>query len=156
GGPVYGLAVANVGSGSVSSQIWVAGPTALNIFDPTGKLLGNIPVPGGPRYLTIPPETMVYVTTRQGGVDAIDLGTHRIFSLLTGGTFGPMDYDGITGNIYVPDQHNRQLDVLTPLSSGSTALPPEPIRRLNLDAAPQSVAITSDGQLGFIALSGGN
>src|SRR5256714_1984703 len=156
GGPVYGLAVANVGSGSVSSQIWVAGPTALNIFDPTGKLLGNIPVPGGPQYLTIPPGTMVYVTTRQGGVDAIDLGTHRIFSLLTGGTFGPMDYDAITGDVYVPDQQNKRLDVLTPLTSGETVLPPEPNRKFDLGVAPQSVAITSDGQLGFVALRGGN
>src|SRR5438094_8676382 len=44
GGPVYGLAVANVGSGSAGSQVWVAGPTALNISDPTGQLLGNSPV----------------------------------------------------------------------------------------------------------------
>jgi len=156
GGPVYGLAVANVGSGSVSSQIWVAGPTALNIFDPTGKLLGNIPVPGEPQYLTIPPGTTVYVTTRQGGVDAIDLGTHRIFSLLTGGTFGPMDYDAITGDVYVPDQQNKRVDVLTPLTSGETVLPPEPNRKFDLGVAPQSVAITSDGQLGFVALRGGN
>ena len=153
---IDGLAVANVGSGSVSSQIWVAGPTALNIFDPTGKLLGNIPVPGGPQYLTIPPGTTVYVTTRQAAVDAIDLGTHRIFSLLTGGTFGPMDYDAITGDVYVPDQQNKRLDVLTPLTSGETVLPPEPNRKFDLGAAPQSVAITSDGQLGFVALRGGN
>jgi DNA-binding beta-propeller fold protein YncE len=99
GGSVYGLAVANIGSGSVSSQIWVSGPTALNIFDPTGKLLGSIPVPGGPQYLTIPPGTMAYVTTRQGGVDAIDLGTHHVFPLISGGIFGPMDYDAITGDV---------------------------------------------------------
>ena len=156
GGPVYGLAVANVGSGSVSSQIWVANPTSLNIFDPTGKQLGSIPVPGGPQYISIPPGTTVYVTTRQGGVDAVDLGTHQVFSLLTGGTFGPMDYDAITGDVYVPDQRNKRLDVLTPLSSGETSLPPEPNRKFDLGVAPQSVAITSDGQLGFIALKGGN
>src|SRR5207302_3266914 len=112
GGPVYGLAVANVVSGSVSSQIWVAGPTAVNIFDPTGKLLGNIPVPGGPQYLTFPPGTTIYVTTRQGGVDAIELGTHHIFSLITGGTLGPMDDDAITGDVYVPDQQDKRLHVL--------------------------------------------
>src|SRR5204863_5738771 len=135
---------------------WVAGPTSLAIFDPTGKQLDNIPVPGSPQYLSIPPGTTVYVTTRQGGVDAVDLGTHRLVSLLTGGTFGPMDYDAITGDVYVPDQQNKRLDVLTPLTSGETALPPEPNRKFDLGVAPQSVAITSDGQLGFVALRGGN
>jgi DNA-binding beta-propeller fold protein YncE len=156
GGAVYGLAVANIGSGSVSSQIWVSGPSALNIFDPTGKLLGSIPVPGGPQYLTIPPGTMAYVTTRQGGVDAIDLSSHQVLSLITGGLFGPMDYDAITGDVYVPDQQNKRLDVLTPLASGETTLPPEPSRKFDLNAPPQSVAITSDGQLGFVALKNGS
>jgi hypothetical protein len=43
----------------------------------------------GSQYLSIPPGPMAYVTTRQGGVDAVDLGSHAVFSLLTGGTFGP-------------------------------------------------------------------
>jgi hypothetical protein len=155
-GPVYGLAVALVGAGSnTASQLWVANTTSVNIFDATGKQLNNIPIPGGPQYLSIPPGTMVYVTTRQGSVDAIDLNTRDIFTLISGGTFGPMDYDAITGDIYVPDQKNKQLDVLSPLSSGTTR-PPEPSHVFKLDVAPQSVAITSDGQLGFIALRGGN
>jgi len=156
-GPVYGLAVALVGAGSnTASQLWVANTTSVNIFDVTGKQLNNIPIPGGPQYLSIPPGTMVYVTTRQGSVDAIDLNTRDIFTLISGGIFGPMDYDAITGDIYVPDQKNKQLDVLSPLSSGTTTLPPEPNHVFKLGVAPESVAITSDGQLGFIALRGGN
>jgi hypothetical protein len=46
--------------------------------------------------------------------------------------------------------------VLTPLSSGSTPLPTEPNHTYNLGVPPQSIAITSDGQLGFVALDGGN
>ncbi len=158
-GPVYGIAVAQISSGSsgtTSDQIWVSGTTALTIFDATGKQLDTIPIAGGPQYLTIPPGTMVYVTTRQGSVDAVDIGTHRVFTLLTGGAFGPMDYDAITGEVYAPDRQNKQLDVLTPLNSGTTAVPREPDRTYSLGVAPQSVAITSDGQLGFVALSGGN
>jgi len=159
GGPVYGIAVAQISSGSsgtTSDQIWVSGTTALTIFDATGKQLDTIPIAGEPQYLTIPPGTMVYVTTRQGSVDAVDIGTHRVFTLLTGGAFGPMDYDAITGEVYAPDRLNKQLDVLTPLNSGTTAVPREPDRTYTLGVAPQSVAITSDGQLGFVALSGGN
>ncbi len=159
GGPVYGIAVAQISSGSsgtTSDQIWVSGTTALTIFDATGKQLDTIPIAGGPQYLTIPLGTMVYVTTRQGSVDAVDIGTHRVFTLLTGGAFGPMDYDAITGEVYAPDRLNKQLDVLTPLNSGTTAVPREPDRTYSLGVAPQSVAITSDGQLGFVALSGGN
>ena len=159
GGPVYGIAVAQISSGSsgtTSDQIWVSGTTALTIFDATGKQLDTIPIAGGPQYLTIPPGTMVYVTTRQGSVDAVDIGTHRVFTLLTGGAFGPMDYDAITGEVYAPDRQNKQLDVLTPLNSGTTAVPRELDRTYSLGVAPQSVAITSDGQLGFVALSGGN
>ncbi|HLQ29525.1 MAG TPA: hypothetical protein VK140_09855, partial [Ktedonobacteraceae bacterium] len=62
----------------------------------------------------------------------------------------------ITGEVYAPDRLNKQLDVLTPLNSGTTAVPREPDRTYSLGVAPQSVAITSDGQLGFVALSGGN
>jgi hypothetical protein len=158
-GPVYGVAVAQISSGSsgsTSNQIWVSGTAALTIFDTTGKQLTTIPIAGGPQYLTIPQGSIAYVTTRQGSVDAVDIGTHRVFTLLTGGSYGPMDYDAITGEVYVPDQQNKQLDVLTPLNSGTTTLPREPARTLSLGVVPQSVAITSDGQLGFVALSGGN
>jgi streptogramin lyase len=158
--PVYGLAVAVVGSGvsgGNGNQLWVADSTSLTIFDSTGKQLDSIPVPGGPQYVTIPAGEMVYVTTRQGTVDAIDLNTHKLIpSLLSGGTYGPMDYDAITGEVYVPDLKSNAVDVLTPLSSGSLPLPHEPSHVISLGVSPQSIAITSDGQLGFVALQGGN
>lgn len=160
-GPVYGLAVATVSSGTsggaARNQLWVADGTALTVFDSgTTRQIADIPVPAGPQYLCIPPGMMVYITTRQGSVDAVDLHSHRIVTLLTGGRFGPMDYDALTGEVDVPDQQRQQLDVLTPVSSGTTAPPHEPSYLYHLGATPQSVAITSDGQLGFVALSGGN
>ncbi len=97
----------------------------------------------------------VGASSHEGSVEAIDLNTHNVTTLITGGTFGPMDYDAVTGEIYVPDLKSRQLDVLNPLSFGAKT-PPEPNRTYKFAVAPQSVAITSDGQLGFIALSDGN
>ncbi len=159
-GPVYGLAIANISSGTTatnSSQLWVSGTTAITIFDTGGKQLASVPVPGGPQYITIPLGTMAYVTTRQGSVVAIDLGSHQMLPVISGGSYGPMDYDAITGDIYVPDKRNDQVVVLTPLAANQTVQPPEPNRVFKLaGVAPQSVAITSDGQLGFVALSGGN
>lgn len=157
GGPVYGLAVAQISPGaSNSNQLWVAGTNDVIIFGVSGKQLNTIPISGGPQYLTIPQGSMAYVTTRQGSVDAIDIASYKVFPLLSGGKYGPMDYDAITGDVYVPDQQHNQLVVLTPLSSGGNPLPPEPNHTYDLGVEPQSVAITSDGQLGFIALSGGN
>ncbi|HEY6407532.1 MAG TPA: hypothetical protein VIY29_08700 [Ktedonobacteraceae bacterium] len=156
-GPVYGLALAQISSGSTNSnQLWVSNTSAVTIFDTTGKQLITISIPGGPQYLSIPPGTMAYVTTRQGGVEALDIVSHKIFPLISGGKYGPMDYDAITGDVYVPDQQHNALIVLTPLSSGGDPLPPEPNHTYNLGVVPESVAITSDGQLGFVALSGGN
>jgi DNA-binding beta-propeller fold protein YncE len=156
-GPVYGLGFAQISSGSTNSnQLWVSNTSAVTIFDTAGKQLSTITIPGGPQYLSIPPGTMAYVTTRQGGVDAIDIGSYKVFPLISGGKYGPMDYDAITGDVYVPDQQHNALVVLTPLSSGGNPLPPEPNHTYNLGVAPESVAITSDGQLGFVALSGGN
>lgn len=154
--PVYGLAVGLVGAGdNLHDQLWVSGATSLSIFDQKGQQLGSIPVTGGPQYISQPGGYTIYVTTRQGGVDAVDLGTRLVIPLLMGGKFGPMDYDAVTGEIYAPDEQNQQIDVLTPLAPGTDPVPHEPNRIIHLQSAPQSVAITSDGQLGFVALSGG-
>jgi DNA-binding beta-propeller fold protein YncE len=154
--PVYGLAVAVVATGSsVTHQLLVAGTGALTIFDGlTEQQLGKIPIPNGPQYLSLPPGETVYVTTRQGTVDAVDIKTRAVNQLLTGGAFGPMDYDELTDEVYVPDEKHNQLDVLTPVFAGST-LPREPNRVIHTGAPPESVAITNDGLLGFIALRGG-
>ena len=154
--PVYGLAVGLVGAGNnLHDQLWISGTTSLTIFDQQGQQLGSIPVTGGPEYISQPGGYTIYVTTRQGGVDAVDLGTRQVIPLLIGGKFGPMDYDAVTGEVYAPDEQNQQIDVLTPLAPGTDPVPHEPNRIIHLHGAPQSVAITSDGQLGFVALSGG-
>ncbi len=156
---VYGLAVAQVGSGlsgSSGSQLWVADNTSLNIFDDVKQQkLASIPVPGGPSYVSIPQGETVYATTRQGGVVAVALSNYQLATLVTGGSYGPMDYDATTGEVYVPDMKHNQLLVLTPVNPGSP-LPKEPNRSIRLGVQPQSIAITSDGQLGFAALASGD
>ena len=156
--PVYGLAVALTAgsslSGGTTNQLWVAGTDSLTVFDDqTGKTLGSVPLPDGPQYLSIPPGKTVYVTTRQGSVDAVDLKTREVRQILRGGIFGSMDYDAITGEVYVPDEQHDVLDVLSPVV---TTIPKEPNRIIHTENPPEAVAITSDGLLGFIALRGGS
>ena len=158
-GNVYGLAVAQVGSGingSNGSQLWVADTTSLTYFDDAKQQkLGSISIPGGPGFVSIPPGETVYATTRNGSVIAVDLNDQRVVTLVTGGSYGAMDYDQNTGEVYVPDRSKNQLVVLTPINPGSP-LPHQPNHVVKLDSPPQSVAITSDGQLGFAALANGN
>ncbi|BCL77652.1 YncE family protein [Ktedonobacteria bacterium brp13] len=159
--PIYGLATtaatAANATPSTPNQLWITGTTGLTVFDVDGHLLGTVPIAGGPQNISIPSGFTAYVTTRQGKVVAVDLNTRRVFrTLLSGGQFGTLDYDANTGEIYVPDQQHNQLDVLTPVISGTTVTTSEPEHiRLHLSSSPQSVAITSDGQLGFVALSNG-
>jgi DNA-binding beta-propeller fold protein YncE len=154
--PVFGLAVTVVATGSsVNHQLWVAGMDALTIFDGlTDQQLGEIPIPNGPQYLSLPPGETAYITTRRGTVDAVDFRTGAVNQLLTGGVFGPMDYNELTDEVYVPDEKNNLLAVLTPVFVGTT-LPKEPNRVIHTEAPPESIAITNDGLLGFIALRGG-
>ncbi len=158
-GSVYGLAVAQVGSGingSNGSQLWVADTTSLTYFDDAKQQkLGSLTILGGPGFISIPPGETVYATTRNGNVVAVDLNDQKVVQLVTGGSYGAMDYDAITGEVYVPDRSKNQLVVLTPINPGSP-IPHEPSHVVKLDGAPQSVAITSDGQLGFAALANGS
>jgi hypothetical protein len=159
-GPVYGLAIAFAAgsstNGSISNQIWVASTDRLTIFDDqTHRMLGVVPFTDGPQYLCIPPGETVYVTTRQGSVDAVSLETREVRQILNGGIFGPMDYDALTGEVYVPDEQHQMLNVLSPVDIGVSAIPTEPERVIHTQGIPQSVAITSDGLLGFIALREG-
>ena len=153
--PVYGIGVGLVGAGNnLHDQLWVSGTSSLTYFNPDGKPAGSIIVAGGPQYLSLPGGYSLYVTTRQGGVDTLEFATHNIIPLISGGTYGPMDYDAVTGEIYVPDKKNQQLDILTPWAPGS-ATPHEPNRIVHMSSPPQAVAVTSDGQLAFVALSQG-
>jgi DNA-binding beta-propeller fold protein YncE len=158
--PVYGLAVAASTAAdatpSTPNQLWISGNTSLTIFDVIGHLLGSVPVAGGPHYISIPGGFTAYVTTRQGTVVAVDLNTRRVIrTLLSGGQFGPMDYDANTGEVYVPDRRHNLLDVLAPVTISTAVMPREPTRLFHLSSSPQAVAITSDGQLGFVALADG-
>jgi DNA-binding beta-propeller fold protein YncE len=158
--PVYGLAVAASTAAnatpSTPNQLWITGTTSLTIFEATGHLLGSLPIAGGPQYICIPAGFTAYVTTREHTIVAVDLNTRRVIgTLLSGGQFGPMDYDATTGEVYVPDRQHKQLDVLAPVTANTTGMPRQPVRYFRLSSAPQSVAITSDGQLGFVALSNG-
>ncbi len=158
-GPVYGLAVAIIGSGAPGdtiNQLWVADSSSLHVFEQKGQL-ASIPIPGGPQYIVIPPGFTAYVTTRQGSIYAVDLATRKLSPpLMSGGSFGPMDYNAYTSEVYIPDMQNKLVDVISPIFPGTNKLPHEPGYTIHLGVAPQSIAITSDGQLGFIALEGGN
>jgi DNA-binding beta-propeller fold protein YncE len=157
---VSGLAVAVVGSGlsgGSGNQIWIAQAQGLAVFDANGHALANVPLQGGPRYLCIPAGPTAYVTTQKGEIEAVDLKSRRVLPpLLTEGQFGPMDYDAATGQVYVPDQAQKRIDVLSPVSAGAAAPAHQPVRTFAFNAAPQSIAITSDGQLGFVALANGS
>jgi DNA-binding beta-propeller fold protein YncE len=158
--PIYGLAVAAStaldATPTTPNQLWIAGTDALTVFEVNGHLLGTVPLPDGPEHLTIPGGFTAYITTRQGSVVAVDLNSRKIIgTLLRGGPFGTMDYDATTGEVYVPDQKNNALDVLLPVTANTPVLPQEPVRMLHLTGSPQSVAITSDGTLGFVALANG-
>ena len=84
------------------------------------------------------------------------MASYQVFAqLLKGGNYGPMDYDSTTGQIYVPDQQHNSIDILSPVHMGTFLTPHEPEKVLSLNDTPQSIAITSDGQLGFIALRAG-
>ena len=141
-GPVYGLAVAlTAGSninGSVSNQLWIASTESLTIFDDqTHQRLGSVPFPDGPQYLSIPPGETVYVTTRQGSVDAVSLKTREVRRILNGGIFGPMDYDALTDEVYVPDEQHQVLNVLSPVDMRVSAIPTEPERVIHTQGIPE-------------------
>jgi len=154
--PVYGMAVINLASGTQNNQLWVSNGNNVTVFDvETGSKQATIALPGSARYLCVPNGFWVYVSTEQGSLYAIGLSTHQILPLLSGGQFGTMDFDETTGQVYVPDSLHKQLDQVTPPDPSATTAPHEPAYAYALDGAPQSVAITSDGQFGFVALGSG-
>ena len=156
--PVHWLAatLSNATNAVPGTQLWMAGVNAVSVLNDQGQALDTISVAGDPQFLCLPGSLTAYVTTRQGSVIAIDMLTHRIVAtLLTGGVFGSMDYNAVTGEIYLPDQHLQRIDVLAPVLDGMAVLPHEPASVLPVNGSPQAIAITNDGQLGFVALSDG-
>ncbi|HEX7735072.1 MAG TPA: hypothetical protein VF458_09415 [Ktedonobacteraceae bacterium] len=158
-GPVYGLATAEVGSGpngGTGNQLWFTTHNTLHVYTIDPDKTRDIPIPGNPEYISIPPGVTVYTTTRQGTIVAVSLqDLQPTAPLLQGGEFGPMDFDAFTGEIYVPDKKHQQIAVLTPIYFGGSTAPREPNHVIKVEAVPQSVAITGDGNLGFFALAGG-
>jgi len=156
--PVYGLGVATVDAGLSSdtgNHLWVADSTDLTVFDDVkGTQVKQIPLPGGPRYICIPFEASIDVTTQQGSVVSVDPKTYEVTTLISGGSYGSMDFDENTGEVYVPDQKNNQLVVLAPFYADSI-WHQEARRSIPLEARPTSVAVTNDGQLAFVALENG-
>ncbi len=103
--PVYGIGVGLVGAGNdLHDQLWVSGSTLLTSFNPDGQPSESILVEGEPQYLSLPGGYSLYVTTRKGSVDALEFATRKVIPLVSGGIYGPMDYDAVTGEIYVPDE----------------------------------------------------
>ncbi len=130
-----------------------------------GKVVATILVPGGPVGVVVPPTGGVaYVSTAAGTIVALGLADHRVLGTvlqMPGAVFGTMDYDAVTGQIYVPDANSGAVEVLRPVAvvggggNGSAAalpiFPNEPARRLQLGGGPSAVAITFDGSYGFVA-----
>ena len=140
---------------SPGNQLWVAGTTSVSVVDEQWQVIASIPIADGPRFLSLPNELTAYVATRQGTIDAIDMTTYQVFDTINlGGTFGPMDFDAATEEVYVPDMQHNQIDVLASLLD-EPPFPQEPEQVIHLDGVPESIAITFDGQLGFVALSDG-
>src|SRR5438034_948116 len=82
---------------SVNHKLWVTQLDALTVFNGlTEQQIGKIPIPDGPESVSLPPGETAYVSTRRGTVDAVDIRTRAVYQLLTGGVFGPMDYDALT------------------------------------------------------------
>jgi DNA-binding beta-propeller fold protein YncE len=155
--PVSWLAATGSTTGdALHTQLWIAETSEVSVLNEQGQALATIPVADGPQFLSLPGSLTAYVATRQGSVLAIDMLKQQVFAtLLTGGSYGPMDYNAITGDIYVPDQQHNQVDVLSPVLADSGLAAGEPERVIHFNSPPQSIAITSDGQLGFVALGGG-
>ncbi len=118
----------------------------------------TIPVPGGPVGVVIPGGGgIAYVSTQDGTIEAVSLSVNRVLGTVLrvpGAHFGTMDYDAVTGEIYVPDGLGA-VDVLRPVSASAdgTGLssPHEPERVLHVGGEPSAVAITFEGSYGFVA-----
>jgi YVTN family beta-propeller protein len=158
------IAIASPASGITNAQdaeVYVANAdddTVSVISAARRQVVATIPVPGGPLSVVVPASGGVaYVGTRAGQVLALGLADHRLLGpllQLRGPASGAMDYDGISGQIYVPDPTGGVVDVLRPASVGSGAdpnLPAEPARTLTFGGGPAAVAITFDGAFGFVA-----
>lgn len=155
-----GIAIAGVNttiSDYTDPQVYVAdtGSNAVTVIDSRkAQVLATVPVPGGPLNVSIPAVASVaYVTTQQGTIDAISLRDHRFLGTILsrpGDTFGTMDYDAVTNQVFVPNLTAGQVLTLRPVAADSP-LPAEPLMTMPFTNTPAAIAITFDGALGFVA-----
>jgi YVTN family beta-propeller protein len=162
-----GIAVALPGTGIAEAEpddaeVYVANSgsdTVSVISTKQRQVITTIAAPGGPLGITIPQTGGVaYVSTRAGTVLALSLATHQLAGVVlrtSSRPLGTMDYDAVTGQVYVPDPSANAVDVLAPVAVTTTgslaALPTEPSRVLHIAGTPIAVAITFEGSYGFVA-----
>jgi hypothetical protein len=65
-----------------------------------------------------------------------------------------MDYDDTTKEVYVPDLQRHQVEVIA-YKQGQQGAQESPLRIFPMEGIPVTVAVTNDGQLGFVALQDG-
>lgn len=164
-----GMAIALNGTGIVpqdinDAELYVAntGSDSVTVISTEHRrVLATIAVSGGPVGVVVPQSGGVaYVSLRSGAVALVSLAKHTLLGTLlhapSGATIPPgtMDYDAVTGQVYVPESATGSVAVLAPASVGSgdsaPALPTEPARTLTFGGGPSAVAITFDGTYGFV------
>jgi YVTN family beta-propeller protein len=161
--------------GSHPSSVAIAGP-ASGIKDPahaeawvtstdgksvsvvdlvTLKVIATIPMPAPALTVIIPQTSQVaYVGLDDGSIEVVRLASHTALgSLFTlkGSASAQMDYNAVTGSIYVPDPTGNVVQVLRPATGDSGIMPSEPIRTLPFGDEPAAVAIPFDGSFAVIA-----
>jgi YVTN family beta-propeller protein len=163
-----GEALASQGTGIVDTDIndaelYVAntGADTISVISADQqKVIATIPVPGHPLQVVVPATGgIAYVATTTGAIYALSLARHFMLGMLvqlpSHSAPGQMDYDAITGQIYVPDTAAGIVEVLAPATDSdapqATHFPPEPARSVALSGGPNAVAITFDGAYGFVA-----
>jgi DNA-binding beta-propeller fold protein YncE len=88
------------------------------------KVTSTIPLPGDPHTTLLSIDGKVLYATQP------NLGD------ISGGMFGPMDYDASIGEVYVPDTQHDLLDVLTPITSSLASSHKQPGRVIHLNGSP--------------------
>ena len=100
------------------TQIWATTTKGLASFHATtGQPIKTMAMSDEPRTISIPPGQTAYVTTQDGTIRAIDTRNYHSVIIMQGGSYGPMDFDELTGELYVPDLLKKQLLILSPVNA---------------------------------------
>ncbi|HEV2235248.1 MAG TPA: hypothetical protein VGR57_01185 [Ktedonobacterales bacterium] len=164
GAGAAGLAMAGPGSDNAAPQdaeVYVTHPqsnTVTIVSSTRHTTVATVAVPGGPEAVVAPGTGgLAYVTTRAGTVVVIGLSDHQVRGTVysaPGDELGRMDYDAVTGAIYLTDVTRNQVLALAPASiggdGGAARIPAEPARATAIPGGPSAVAVTFDGAFGFV------